>query len=104
MSYTFPRAALTEAINAAYLDSDARTRDSYDGRGSYGRSAFGVVVPTMQDALRLVAAMGAVCGAALEADDESDWLGLLEQMMTDAHMDNMGHDMILYFNGWQLTD
>lgn len=102
----FPRMALSEAIDSIDLSDDARIRDSYDGRGAYGRPAFGVVLLTMQDALRLAAALGVIAGAEIDSDDEEDaeLANLVNELMRDARTDNMGHDVILYFNGWQLAD
>lgn len=100
----FPRTALIEAIQSVNLDEDARIRDEYSGRGSYGRPAFGVVLLTFQDALRLAAALGAIAGVQTEADEDSELEQLVHGLMLDAHTDSMGHDVILYFNGWQLAD
>lgn len=104
MTREFPRTALIEAIQSINLDEDARIRAEYSGRGSYGRPAFGVVLLTTQDALRLAAALGAIAGAQTEADEDSELEQLVHDLMLDAHTDNMGHDIILYFNGWQLAD
>ena len=103
MTKQFPRTALIQAIASINLDDDARIRDEYSGRGSYGRPAFGVVLLTMQDALRLAAALGVVAGVE-DGADEDDLTQLVEELMLDAHTDSMGHDTILYFNGWQLAD
>lgn len=103
MTREFPRKYLDEAIQALNLDEDARVRPDYQGRGSYGRPGFGVVLLTMQDGLRLAASLGSVAAfsEALAGDIDAD---LVNDLMLDAHFDNMGHDAILYFNGWQLAD
>lgn len=103
MSRTFPRWVLIQAISNINLEGDARIRDDYSGRGTYNRACFGVVVPLMRDALRLAAALGMLAGAQTEADDDSELETLVTGLMRSAHCDRMGHDAILYFDGWTLS-
>lgn len=100
----FPRLALTEAISNIDLHEDAKICNEYDGRGIFRPVSFGVTVPSVRDALRLAAALGAVCGAEVDSEDEQDALlpDLVNELMASAQLDNMGHDVILYFEGWRL--
>lgn len=104
MTREFPRTALIQAIQSINLDDDARIRDEYEGRASYGRPCFGVVLLTTQDALRLAAALGAIAGAQTEADEDSELEQLVHELMLSARHDSMDYDIILYFNGWTLAD
>lgn len=102
----FPRLPLIEAIAILDMQDAARIRTEYDGRGMFRPVSFGVVVPSMRDALRLMTALGVACGARIDVDDEDEAMlpDSVNELLASVQYDNMGHGVIVYFEGWRLSD
>lgn len=76
----------------AELPYDQSVTSTYSGRGMYGDKCVGWDVESVDDVLRLGAAITTVMG-----DDAPD-------MIYAACRDSMGRGMIIYFPGWQADD
>jgi hypothetical protein len=66
----------------------------YSGRGMYGATCLGIVVPSRSDAPKVV---GYLAVALAEEDGDVD--ALLDEVATDS----MGRDTIVYFRGVELV-
>ena len=100
-----------DAVTAILYDmyataSDVDFRSDYSGRGMYGKTCVGFVVQTPAVGLMSVgAALAEVLRSADEDDvDYNEKLNLLHFMVTNACIDNMGMDMIVYFPGVTLKN
>lgn len=75
-------------------------RPTYSGRGMRGKDCVGfVVAPHAQIALG-----GAITQAFADVDEDDDEYGMDVRMLTQADVDNMAFDVIVYFPGVQLAD
>ena len=97
-----------DAVTAILYDTygtagDVDFRSDYSGRGMNGQTCVGFVVQ-MRDLLSVGAALTEMLRPAGEDDVDYDvkW-NLLHYMITNACMDNMGMNMIVYFPGVTLT-
>lgn len=98
--------AITEVMYDTYgTVGDVDFRPEYSGRGMYGKNCVGFVVQRPAVGLMSVgAALAEVLRLADEDDvDYDEKLNLLHYMVTNACMDNMGMDMIVYFPGVTLA-
>jgi hypothetical protein len=80
-----------EKIQNFVYEEDVELRESYSGRGMYGKSCFGLVG-------RNVASIGMKLTAYLADSDELD---LAVSLAKCANQDSMGMEGIIYFPGFE---
>lgn len=98
-----PRHVIEGALGEAEYDE---IRESYSGRGMYGGSCFGVVLPAQREFSILIFGLGYE-SRDLEDSDNSEHQQLAEnlhRMARVAQTDSMGMDIIVYFPGFVLGD
>jgi hypothetical protein len=99
---TIKRAFIDTALsNADLMDGEeVHIRESYSGRGMYGKTCFGIVADRDGDAIKFAISLGLILAA-----DDDEWGEVHAMDLGDAaETDSMGRGMILYFPGYQLVD
>ncbi len=96
---TITRALVQDAlVYADLVDGEGvNVRDSYGGRGMYGRTCFGVDFDREADSYTFMVALTA---CLLGEDDDNGDVAL--DLAAAAATDSMGVGMVLYFPGWNL--
>lgn len=97
---TLKSSQLNDILDCANIDSDG-VRTDYSGRSMYGRECLGIEMRA-EDVPMFFAAVGYVQGVA-EAEEE-DYTEDLMRLVGAARTDSMGHDVIVYFPGWVLSE
>lgn len=101
---TITRRDFTDALEASGFN-EYEIRDSYSGRGMDGADCFGIVVER-SDERRVFVALGWAWGFAEASDSDrldDDAMEVWERLIRCASVDSMGHEVIVYFPGWQLA-
>ena len=98
-----PRYIIEGALGEAEYEE---IRESYSGRGMYGDSCFGVVLPTQRDINIFIFGLGYE-GRDLEDSENPVYAQLaddLHRMARASKVDSMGSSVIVYFPGFTLGD
>lgn len=97
---TLSRRTLEEVCDYAEVETDGIT-ETYSGRGMYGGECFGVMLPNDHCAPFLVLLGAITTETAMIAQDDMPTDQAIE-LGRAARTDSLGHQMIVYFPGWQL--
>jgi len=104
LSRSRPPRAFTIALDVARLD-DESVRWDYSGRYMYGRTCFGLVC-SLQELSAFLVALGAELGEAQALEDDEtagEVHDLVRALLSDVSSDNMGLNMIWYFEDVEVT-
>jgi hypothetical protein len=98
---TLSSTTIEEVCEYAEIDEDGITR-AYAGRGMYGATCFGVVMPRAKLAPFLMM-LGALTTEGATLRDVPLPTEQAVELGVAVRTDSMGHDLIVYFPGWSLT-
>jgi hypothetical protein len=85
--------------------ADEVLRERYPGRGMFGAETWGLVFPSMTDVFQFFVLIGLATAEADMPWNDDDLLdaGDARELALAARTDSMGHDVIVYFPGTELT-
>lgn len=93
--FPFSREVVERVIDDYEL-TDIRIRDSYSGRGMYGKECIGFVTPDINLVVQLL--------LALSAEPYESGVTRLMEVADNMLTDSMGRDMIVYFSNYHSFD